>query len=131
MIGQPRAAGTHGHDLGMRTGIVRGDVEVPALAQQLAIGAHQYRTDRNLVELALRTLGQRQRMAHPVFIGVVHRYTQGIGHGGSRVSAGPGWPPGPHCTPAAVQAARVSAVPLRATGGPSSERAEVRLQASY
>ena len=73
MVGQPRATGPHGHDLGMRAGIVRGDVEVPALAQQLAIGAHQYRTDRNLIELALRALGQGQRVAHPAFIGVVHR----------------------------------------------------------
>jgi hypothetical protein len=54
MVGQQLATGPHGHDLGMRTGVVRGDVEVPALAQQLAIGAHQYRTDRDLVELALR-----------------------------------------------------------------------------
>ncbi|KAG1274387.1 hypothetical protein G6F61_014407 [Rhizopus arrhizus] len=94
VIGQQPAPRPHGHDLGVRAGIVRGDVEIPAFAQQLAIGADQHRPDRNLVELALRAFGQRQCMAHPVLIGVVHRYTQGVGHGGSRVVAGPGWPPG-------------------------------------
>jgi hypothetical protein len=48
-----------------RAGVAFGDVAVPALADDVAIGVHHHRTDRDFVVLALRALGQRQRMPHP------------------------------------------------------------------
>ncbi|MNN65094.1 hypothetical protein D3C81_1805710 [compost metagenome] len=59
-----------------------GDVEVPALAQQLAIGTDQHRPDRDLVELTLGAVGECQGVMHPVEVVVCgcccHRL---IGHG--------------------------------------------------
>jgi hypothetical protein len=68
----------HRHDLGMRAGIMLGDIEVPALAKNLPVSAHQHGPDRNLVELPLGAFGQCQRVAHPAFVGIV--YGQALRH---------------------------------------------------
>src|SRR5690606_28026179 len=58
----------HRHDLRMRGRIMLGDVAVPAFADDMSFGIDDQRADRDLVVLALRALGEGERMAHPVFV---------------------------------------------------------------
>src|SRR5690606_30230080 len=44
------------------------DIAVPALADQIAVGVHHRRTDRDLVVLIARALGERKRVAHPELV---------------------------------------------------------------
>jgi hypothetical protein len=71
VVAQRPARLAHGDDLGVRAGVVLGDVAVPALAEQFALGRHQHRPDRDLVVLALGAVGERQGVAHPVIVVVL------------------------------------------------------------
>jgi hypothetical protein len=65
MVAEAPACRAHRHDLGMRGGIVVGDVAVPAFADHFAGRINQDRADRDLVIRALGMFGQRQRTLHP------------------------------------------------------------------
>ncbi|MCY1184269.1 hypothetical protein D9M73_249480 [compost metagenome] len=70
MVAQPLARLAHGDDLGVRAGIMTGNVEVPALAQQFAISPHQHRPNRDFIKLTLGTVRECKCVMHPKQVGV-------------------------------------------------------------
>ena len=72
-----------GPGLGVRGGVMVGQVTVPTLAQHLAIRTDQHRTDRNLIEFLLGAVRQHEGMPHPVLvIELRHAYSHSIVAGG-------------------------------------------------
>ena len=65
MVAQLRTGATHGDDLGMRAGVVLGEVSVPAFAKQFPVGANQNRTNGNFVVFAFGPIRQSKSMLHP------------------------------------------------------------------
>ena len=72
----------HRNDFRVCRRIVLGDVAVPALSDDLAIGRHQHGADRDFVILFLRAIGKRERVAHPALVVGQFRQSHSIGAGG-------------------------------------------------
>ncbi|AAW75461.1 predicted GTPases [Xanthomonas oryzae pv. oryzae KACC 10331] len=79
VIGQAAPGVAHRHDFGMRAGVVAGDIEVPTFAQHVALGTDDQRANRDLVMVALGTLGQVQGVLHPVHVDRRVRRIDGLG----------------------------------------------------